>query len=242
MGHQTAPYYPHHNQITEKMESHRLLPNNSNSLLCWDEVFELIQIFYYEPSLSKYMRFVEEASELQHIKDNSTINSTKSISLMRVPYCGIDTIEKRFNDMYSTLGIDDYKQQKEKELYKPDMALYFSFIPAASSHGVHRDVAHIFHWQQLGYSQWTVYDKETHNYVLKPGDCIYVPPGMYHKVVPVTARAGISIGFFPHDYEYNDSELYFVDKEDQYDYNNEYINEVIVPTREERYSKHIHTI
>jgi len=55
----------------------------------------------------------------------------------------------------------------------------------------HCDDMNVLFWQQYGLTLWHI---EKSKYVLWPGDALYIPRGVYHRVISVTPRIGISIG------------------------------------------------
>jgi ribosomal protein L16 Arg81 hydroxylase len=72
---------------------------------------------------------------------------------------------------------------------------YISLLESSATFGRHNDNADVFFWQVQGRTHWTVEQgTEIYEYELTPGDLIYIPRFMIHQVVPLTPRAGISIG------------------------------------------------
>jgi ribosomal protein L16 Arg81 hydroxylase len=69
--------------------------------------------------------------------------------------------------------------------------LYISLTTSALGSGKHIDKAEVFYWQMIGKTKWIVDNGE---YILNPGDVIYIPIGNYHKVISLTPRAGLSLG------------------------------------------------
>jgi ribosomal protein L16 Arg81 hydroxylase len=69
--------------------------------------------------------------------------------------------------------------------------LYFNVSLNGGSFGRHNDDVNVYFWQCQGSTKWVMDDCE---YVLEPGDMIYVPKYVYHDVIPLTPRAGISMG------------------------------------------------
>jgi ribosomal protein L16 Arg81 hydroxylase len=69
---------------------------------------------------------------------------------------------------------------------------YISFSEHSENFGNHCDDADVFFWQVIGRTKWIV---EGDEYILEPNDMIYVPKKVYHKVVPLSPRVGISFGF-----------------------------------------------
>jgi ribosomal protein L16 Arg81 hydroxylase len=72
---------------------------------------------------------------------------------------------------------------------------YMSLLETSATFGRHNDNADVFFWQVQGSTHWTVeQDAEIYEYKLLPNDMIYIPRFVVHNVVPLTPRAGISIG------------------------------------------------
>ena len=71
---------------------------------------------------------------------------------------------------------------------------YISFLETADNFGRHKDNADVLFWQMIGKTKWVVEDDVTVTYELEPNDVIYVPKKMYHTVIPLTPRAGMSFG------------------------------------------------
>lgn len=73
--------------------------------------------------------------------------------------------------------------------------VYVSFSTESGTLGRHRSKSSVFFWQAIGSTRWTVTNQTgEHSYVLNPNDAIYCPSGMYHDVVPLSPRVGISLG------------------------------------------------
>ena len=188
----------------EKSLSHYLLPNNTTDLLSWNDLFAISNIIsQHNPNLLGYAQqapnnptTTQHSLSKNHTYRMSTLNDyTPSF------------LKQRIESYYDTLHITDYKQQKEKENADIDCIFYFSFFPNAESHGIHYDASPIYHWQHLGQAQWTVYENDTpYTYILNPGDCLFIPEKVYHDVLPLTARLGLTFSFFPNDYHnYHDA-------------------------------------
>lgn len=79
-----------------------------------------------------------------------------------------------------------------KKIKAKDAHLYINFTKNTPTFGKHVDTMDVAFWQIIGKTKWIVENKE---YILKPGDLITVEKGIYHEVIPLTARAGISFGF-----------------------------------------------
>lgn len=186
----------------EKLKNHRFLPNNSNSLLGWDEIFHLMAYHHQHDllrrSTSKLLPLDQQNSKLV------VIDGTYILSDLQIHH------KERIQPL-----IQQITNHAEIDLQLKDVGLYFSFIPGTETHGIHRDVTDVYHWQQQGVTKWTVYDTTgKHTYNLMPGDIIYVPAGMYHDTTPLTARAGLTFGHFPEDWNNDSPEEYIQQKND----------------------------
>lgn len=71
---------------------------------------------------------------------------------------------------------------------------YVSLTEQSSSFDRHCDSANVFYWQVIGSSKWIVEDKITVEYNLSPNSAIYIPKAMFHEVIPLEPRVGISFG------------------------------------------------
>lgn len=186
----------------EKTKSHRLIPNNSDMLLSWDEIFHMLA-FHYQHDL---LRRSTSKKLTQKEQDQYLVSVAGTYILSDLQVHNEDRILPLIRHVTNHANID---------LKLKDVGLYFSLLPGTETHGIHRDVTDVYHWQQQGVTQWTVYDitgKYTYN--LTPGDMIYVPAGMYHNTTPITARAGLTFGHFPDDWNNDSPEEYIQQKND----------------------------
>ena len=72
---------------------------------------------------------------------------------------------------------------------------YVSLLETSGTFGWHFDNAEVFFWQVQGSTRWSVeQDSTVYEYTLLPNDIIYIPRLVLHDVIPLTPRAGISIG------------------------------------------------
>lgn len=177
---------------------HYQLPNNTTDLLSWNDLFSITQtLTHSNPSVCGYAQQAPNnpSSQSHTLSKNHTYRMSVLNDALPQEY------KNKIESYYSILGIDNYKQQKEKENTDIDCIFYFSFFPYAESHGIHMDASPIFHWQHIGQAQWTVYENDKqYTYTLSPGDCLFIPEKVYHDVLPLTARLGLTFSFFPDDY------------------------------------------
>ena len=68
--------------------------------------------------------------------------------------------------------------------------LYCNLTTLAPTFGEHADNVNVCFWQCQGETKWVIEEKD---YILKPGDLIFVPKGIKHNVIPLTPRLGISM-------------------------------------------------
>jgi mannose-6-phosphate isomerase-like protein (cupin superfamily) len=69
--------------------------------------------------------------------------------------------------------------------------LYISLSTKSESFGKHRDDNDVYFWQCQGITKWVIENEK--EYILEPGDLIFVPKNIYHTVISLTPRAGISM-------------------------------------------------
>tara|TARA_R100000353_G_C6497752_1_gene193406 strand:+ start:661 stop:1068 length:408 start_codon:yes stop_codon:yes gene_type:complete len=67
--------------------------------------------------------------------------------------------------------------------------LYFN-IAIGKTYGKHKDDVDVYFWQVQGAAKWSIKDQ---NIILNPGDLLIIEKDVYHEVVPLTPRAGISM-------------------------------------------------
>ena len=75
--------------------------------------------------------------------------------------------------------------------------MYGSFSTDANTSGKHRDTANVFIVGALGQLEFTVYADDNmakQEYLIMPGDVLFVPRSRWHEPAPLTPRAIFSIG------------------------------------------------
>ena len=193
------------------MTSHKIF-NISDSLLTWDEIMDMFYINHgYENGLQMALPYAE-------VNDGKNKYNAGIYTFILQDIPSIEKYKERTEYLAKALDIDEFRDDKLKQNFYIDYCIYMSFTPKAKSHGVHRDTADVFHWQQRGQTTFTVWDDKEYTYVLNPGDCIFIPAGMYHDTLPLTPRAGISYAFFPGDYEGGWAEDYYKRKNKTFSY------------------------
>jgi len=76
--------------------------------------------------------------------------------------------------------------------------LYFNITTKTKTYGRHKDTVDVWFWQCQGATKWILDDKHlggnwTDEVILNPGDLIFIPKNMYHNVIPLSPRLGISM-------------------------------------------------
>ena len=98
-----------------------------------------------------------------------------------------------------------------------DFHVYGGLKNFSQSFSIHRDYANNIIFQIDGESHWKVYNANSSiaernlysddnlqlliDYILKPGDLLYIPMGNYHKCNPLSKRLSISACFFENEKE-----------------------------------------
>jgi ribosomal protein L16 Arg81 hydroxylase len=79
-----------------------------------------------------------------------------------------------------------------KKLKLKTAHLYFNITKIGGTFGRHKDDVDVYFWQVQGYTKWVFDNKKI---ILKKGDLLFVPKGIFHEVVVYGPRAGISMSF-----------------------------------------------
>ena len=69
--------------------------------------------------------------------------------------------------------------------------LYFNITTTSKTFGKHRDNVDVWFWNCQGKVKWIMEDGKS--FILDSGDLIFVAKGVYHEVLPLSPRAGISM-------------------------------------------------
>lgn len=73
--------------------------------------------------------------------------------------------------------------------------LYISLSVRSKTFGWHKDQSDVIFWQALGKTHFSIKEEQIlYEYILQPSDLIYIPAGIEHCTIPLTPRAGISLG------------------------------------------------
>ena len=69
--------------------------------------------------------------------------------------------------------------------------LYFNIDASSKTFGSHKDTMDVWFWNCQGRTKWIIEDKK--QFILEPGDLIFVKKDIFHHAIPLTPRAGISM-------------------------------------------------
>jgi mannose-6-phosphate isomerase-like protein (cupin superfamily) len=69
--------------------------------------------------------------------------------------------------------------------------VYCSFCEGAETYGTHKDTANVWFVGAIGKTKFEILEEE---YIIEPGDILFIPRSVYHTPIPLEARAGFSIG------------------------------------------------
>lgn len=128
----------------------------------------------------------------------------------------------KFSERCNNLSSEIYKNIPNINL---DFHVYGGLKKSSESFAIHRDTSNNIILQIDGESHWKVYNSdfsiENRNlnsdenlkllidYILRPGDLLYIPVGNYHKCNPLSKRLSISVCFVPKGFYYDTNWYYF---------------------------------
>jgi hypothetical protein len=146
--------------------------------------------------------FLIDTPNWQYFIDNLDFSIKNNLSLQFFDNCGIV-----LHDLKNVKNVKDIKKNIIKSndtKYNCSSHAYISFSSKSKTFGKHKDTSDVWFWQCIGETMWKIYDDSTHEYILKSGDLIYIPHGMYHHTTPISPRVGISFGLdYPPPIEYS---------------------------------------
>lgn len=154
--------------------------------------------------------FIEARKNKQHILFRNAI--TKNLTWSEV----IEDIDQSLNKNYFIktrfkFGIITHNAEKHikqvdeflNAIHKLDPTLnktahiYTSLSSQTKDGNLHWDKSEVWYWQTIGDADVEVAESEKANritYRLHPGDVIYFPEGLFHRVISLTPRVGVSLG------------------------------------------------
>jgi len=119
-------------------------------------------------------------------------------------HCGVDHDISNFNGVAEFLNAMGKVYEKEDsssnalDHQTSQACLTFviseNYRAIANNSGImrHTDTTDTIHWQAVGATMWTLYqDGKAHEYLVEPGDIVFIKYGTEHGVESLTPRAGI---------------------------------------------------
>ena len=151
-------------EFFERSTTHKFLKDYMTSNLSWEKVIHNIDLNIQKKYLVK--SFDDYGIVIHNIFD------IEEVSLI---------LEKIKNNNLSCKNLSAH--------------MYISLSERSKTFGKHKDTSDVWFWQCIGKTKWEIFESDTiYSYILKQGDFIYVPRGMFHKTTPLSPRVGISFG------------------------------------------------
>jgi mannose-6-phosphate isomerase-like protein (cupin superfamily) len=123
-----------------------------------------------------------------HLNDN-IVNRPKSVKVL--DNFGFVTHNAELIEKVKSIRDNIHLKRPEEPICSAH--LYISLTSISSTFGWHKDTTDVFFVQLLGKMKWEI--ENDYEYILTPGDMIYVEKSIWHNTIPITPRAGVSIGF-----------------------------------------------
>jgi len=144
-------------------------------------------------SSHKYIKkFLTRVPDWKKIISNIDLNIQYKISTKSLPGGGI-VLHDIFNIEEVEFILNEIKNNNPNNNYSHHV--YISLSKKSKTFGRHKDKFDVWYWQCIGSTQWKIFESnENISYILEPGDIIYVPRGIFHDVIPLSPRVGISFG------------------------------------------------
>jgi hypothetical protein len=163
---------------------HKKFKVTSYPLLSWEEALNTLNDRFHDKTLA-----IASTSSGQ---GDFNLHETLIIDLDPTP---------RNIELINALQIKERAERICNHPFHMSCSLYLSFTAQAKSHGKHMDIADVFHWQQQGRTDFSVWENDVkYTYNLIPGDVIFIPAGIYHDAFPRSPRFGLSFGLLPTGY------------------------------------------
>jgi mannose-6-phosphate isomerase-like protein (cupin superfamily) len=148
----------------------------------------------FKSSLShKYIKkFLTKVPDWKKIIYNIDLNIQNKQLIKSLPDYGI-VLHNTFNIEEVDFILKEIENNNPNNSYSAHV--YISLSKESKTFGKHKDESDVWYWQCIGSTQWKIFEfNETISYILEPGDIIYVPRGIFHDVIPLSPRVGISFG------------------------------------------------
>jgi ribosomal protein L16 Arg81 hydroxylase len=147
-----------------KKQNHFLFKKVLTDVPTWDDILLNVEKSYEENLLIKYL-------------PNFTIITHNGEKYIKSVFDLLQEIKKIDNSVNASAHV------------------YISLTKFGKSFGKHKDNSDVFFWQIIGNTIWKIETEDgIEEYVMEVGDIIYVPRGIFHEVIPLSPRVGISLG------------------------------------------------
>ena len=124
------------------------------------------------------------------ILQNLGVSSTRNQEVRYLPNMGFVSLRA---DRIAQVKQIRSELQSLSDVYECTAHAYISMSELSGGYGRHNDDSEVWSWQCHGASHWQIDDpRGSYEVTLGPGSWLYIPAGMYHTVLPLGARAGIS--------------------------------------------------
>ena len=144
-------------------------------------------------SSHKYIKkFLTKVPDWKKIISNIDLNIQNKQSIKSLFNYGI-VLHEIFNIEEVDFILNEIKNNNPNYSYSAHA--YVSLSKESKTFGKHKDESDVWYWQCIGSTQWKIFEfNENISYILEPGDIIYIPRGIFHDVIPLSPRVGISFG------------------------------------------------
>ena len=151
-------------------------------------------IFNNLPTWSEFIGHIDHASKQKPINpresDGSRMKDFGDIHFWERLLMSVEDAESFFPQTKEI--IDEIGQIFEG--VRPGSHTVVCFSTNEPGTGEHIDVPDVIFWQCIGSVTWNILDGSGDTFTLYPGDAIYIPGGILHRVDSNTPRASISFG------------------------------------------------
>ena len=134
-------------------------------------------------------------NKIKHIKNYNKNIITWEELLMNFSNCVVNNklIKVRNPGFFISHNADEIEKIKPimKKLKVNTAHLYMNIAISIQGLGKHKDSMDVYFLQCQGKTKWIIEEKNV--YILEPGDLLFVPKNVWHEVIPLTPRAGISM-------------------------------------------------
>lgn len=150
--------------------------------------------FFKSTQHHKFLKnYIKSDLSWDNVIYNIDINTQENYSIKSLSNYGI-VIHNIFNIEKVNIILDEIKKNNTNHNHF-SAHMYISLSKKSKTFGKHKDCSDVWFWQCIGKTNWEVFENnQIYSYILDPGDFIYVPKNIFHNVIPMSPRVGISFG------------------------------------------------